>query len=60
MWCESLPPAQTHGLGQQAATMLHSYERISSVLQSIKTIRTMHEAVAFSKPPLVVRALVHS
>ena len=55
VWSESLPPAQTCGIGQKAETMLQSYRHVAATLEDLNTIRGLREALVSSKPPLQVK-----
>ncbi|KAG1679958.1 hypothetical protein FOA52_007022 [Chlamydomonas sp. UWO 241] len=52
VWCESLPPVGTHGLGPRAAPLLAAYGRMAAVLSGVRAIRDVHGAVVSCSGPL--------
>jgi hypothetical protein len=52
VWCESLPPVGTHGLGPRAGPLLEAYGRVAAVLSGVRAIRAVHGAVVACSGPL--------
>ena len=54
VWSESLPSAQTCGLGPKAEAMLASYRHVASALEDLNRIRGLRDAFVMARPPLQV------